>query len=190
MVFLLPFKGIGAAKTRWSGLGTRRHELVLKLLHQNLRTVTAIAGGKNVYLVSPDQSSLDYFQVYQGILTDGVGLNQDLRQATSQLKAERAGEAVCVLLPDLPGLTEREVSQLIRSVDSAEVALCPDTDDFGTNALVLRAWETIPFAFEGASFERHLQACRKRGLELHILRSEGLAQDCDSVEDLETFCLI
>ena len=190
MIFLLPFKGIGAAKTRWSQLGERRHDLVLKLLQQNLRAVTTKAGYDNVFLVTPDPSSLQYFSAYRGILTRGGGLNPDLNEAAGQLKKKRAADSVCVLLPDLPGLTTGEVDQLRRSADSADVTLCPDTEDIGTNALVLKNWDIIPFSFEGASFERHLKACHKRGVTHQILRSDGLAQDCDSVDDLEQYCLL
>ena len=190
MYFLLPFKGIGEAKTRWSKLGGRRHELVLELLSENLQTVVGAAGSENVFLVTPDPGSLKRFPTYQGILTRGDGLNQDLSEALAQLQADRAPDAVCVLLPDLPGLTAAEVDRLLRSVDSSDVALCPDESDHGTNALVVRDWDSMEFLFEGASFQRHLQSYQASQLECSIIRSEGLAQDCDSVDDLERFWLL
>jgi 2-phospho-L-lactate guanylyltransferase len=190
MYFLLPFKGIGGAKSRWSALGERRQDLVLKLLGQNLQTVTAVAGNERVFLVSPDRASLEHFHTYQSIQTSGAGLNQDLSEALTRLQSERPPASLCVLLPDLPALTTDEVNRLLQSVESADVALCPDENDYGTNAMVVRDWNALDFLFEGASFERHLEACREHALEHNVIRSEGLARDCDNLDDLERFCLI
>lgn len=190
MYFLLPFKGLSRAKTRWSKPGVQRRELVLKLLRQNLKTVSNVAGLDRVFLVSPDTASLELFATFQGFRVTGADLNSDLEEARRQLLNRNPEDALCVLLPDLPGLTEADVRVLTKCVETAAVALCPDEHDFGTNAIAMRRPESLDFLFEGASFERYQKACRNSDLKYEVLRSNGLAQDCDSIDDLERFCLL
>lgn len=188
MHFLLPFKGVESAKSRWSELGTKRHHLVLQILRQNLKTVASVVGPENVFLVTPEPSeALSDLPV---LAVDGKGLNNDLRQAFELLSAQTEVSQIGVLLPDLPALVAQDIESMISALEEKPVVLCPDREDFGTNALAMRPAGVLDFLFEGASFSRHSQACRELALDFAVVRTEGLAHDCDSVKDLESFCLL
>ncbi|MFA5505553.1 MAG: 2-phospho-L-lactate guanylyltransferase [Vulcanimicrobiota bacterium] len=187
MNFLLPFKGLKAAKSRWSGLGVRREGLVIKILQQNLQTVASVAGWERLFLVTPDPAAVAEFATYQCLTVAGRGLNQDLSQAREMLSDERG---LTVLLPDLPLLQAQDIETLLEMTREHSIVLCPDHQDFGTNALALADPSALDFLFEGASFDRHQKACLERRKEFFVLRSEGLSRDCDSLEDLENLCLL
>ena len=188
MHFLLPFKGVESAKSRWSELGTKRHHLVLQILRQNLKTVASVVGSENVFLVTPEPSeALSDLPV---LCVEGRGLNRDLHQALELLSIQTDVSRLGVLLPDLPALAAQDIESIIFALEEKPIVLCPDREDFGTNALAMRPAGVLDFLFEGASFSRHSQACDELGLDYAVVRSEGLAHDCDSVKDLESFCLL
>ncbi len=188
MHFLLPFKGVESAKSRWSELGTKRHHLVLQILRQNLKTVASVVGPENVFLVTPEPSeALSDLPILK---VDGRGLNRDLHQAHEILAAQTEVSQLGVLLPDLPALVAKDIESIVAALQEQPVVLCPDREDFGTNALAMRPAGIIDFLFEGASFSRHSEACQALGLDFAEVRTEGLAHDCDSVKDLESFCLL
>lgn len=187
MNFLLPFKGLKAAKSRWAGLGPKREGLVLKILRHNLQTVASVAGWERVFLVTPDPQAAAEFMTYQCLTVAGRGLNQDLSQAREMLSE---GCGVTVLLPDLPLLQAQDIETLLEMTRKHSIVLCPDHQDFGTNALALANPSALDFLFEGASFNRHQEACLESRKEFFVLRSEGLSRDCDSLEDLENLCLL
>ena len=188
MHFLLPFKGVESAKSRWSELGTKRHHLVLQILRQNLKTVASVVGLQNVFLVTPDPSEV--LSDLPILKVDGKGLNRDLCQAHEILTAQTEVSQLAVLLPGLPALVAADIQSVISALQEKPVVLCPDREDFGTNALAMRPAGILDFLFEGASFSRHSEACQNLGLDYAVVRTEGLAHDCDSVKDLESFCLL
>ena len=188
MHFLLPFKGVESAKSRWSELGARRHHLVLQILRQNVKTVASVVGPENVFLVTPEPS--EALSDLPTLAVEGQGLNKDLRQAYELLADKTEISQLGVLLPDLPALVAKDIESVISELQRKPVVLCPDREDFGTNALAMRPAGILDFLFEGASFSRHSEACQTLGLEYAVVRTEGLAHDCDSVKDLESFCLL
>ena len=188
MRFLLPFKGLECAKSRWPGLGPKREDLVLTLLRQNLKTVSGVVGKEQTFLVSPDPETAALFPQYSVLSTAGEGLNSDLREARSQLGASH--RPLLVLLPDLPGLLAADVSALIERAQEYQVVLCPDHLQTGTNALALNPASCLDFLFEGSSFQRHLEAARAAQLTHSVLKRPGIAHDCDDIAALERFCLL
>jgi 2-phospho-L-lactate/phosphoenolpyruvate guanylyltransferase len=186
--FLLPFKGLESAKSRWPALGRKREDLVLGLLQRNLKTVVDVVGSNSTFLVSPDPEIAGLFSKSQVVYTEGRGLNEDLREAARQVHVQ--GEPLVVLLPDLPGLSGKDVKNLVDLAHKHQVVICPDQMDVGTNALSLNPYPCLDFLFEGSSFQRHLAATQRANLSHFILRRSGLAQDCDDIAALERFSLI
>lgn len=190
MKFLLPFKGLKSAKSRWPQLGNKRDELVLGLVARNLRTVVEVVGPEQVYLVCPDTETLSHFSSYRHVKVAGSGLNPDLREARHRVLKTDSQESLAVLLPDLPNLGVQDVKSLVELCSSNDLVLCPDTEDVGTNALALKQGWALDFLFEGASFARHSKAADDQGLQTEVLRRPGLAEDCDDLEALRRFCLL
>lgn len=188
MKFLIPFKGLSEAKTRWRTESWKKDELVLEMVRQNLKTVATVVGLSNAHLVSPDPRAPELFPEYSHLLVDGCGLNQDLSEARAKLQL--GGKAMAVLLPDLPCLQGHEVEKLVELTRKGQVVICPDQFGVGTNALGLNPSDCLPFLFEGESFHRHHQAAQNASLTISILETPGLAQDCDDLETLRKLCLL
>jgi 2-phospho-L-lactate guanylyltransferase len=64
------------------------------------------------------------------------------------------------------------------------VVIAPDGARSGTNALLIRPPEVLPFSFGVDSFDAHLGAARTRGLDIRVCERSHLAFDLDSAEDL------
>jgi 2-phospho-L-lactate guanylyltransferase len=64
------------------------------------------------------------------------------------------------------------------------VTISPDGVHAGTNALLLRPPDALPFAFGPGSYEAHLRAARERGLDVRVCERPHLAFDLDTAEDL------
>lgn len=179
--FLIPFKGLVGAKTRWGMQAEERQTVLQNLLEHNLSTVAQVVGASSTVLVCPDASVFSRFPRYTSYLCPGNGLNSDLESARSALAPQGA---MAVLLPDLPELSSQDIEAMIESASRADVTLCPDRAKVGTNGLALAPGVRFPFLFEGASFQRHLQAARDRGYRVEALERPGLAYDADFASDL------
>lgn len=186
MRLLVPFKGVREAKSRLRVDGVSRHEIVLRLLHSNLKTAARVFGAKHVYLVTPENEPFGEFQKLQ---VQGRGLNLDLEEARTML-GSTCDEPIGVLLPDLPNLCESDLESLHRHSQSAQVVLCPDHLGVGTNALALNPGHCLPYLFEGASFARHQDKAAALGLSVFVLQRDGLANDCDDPESLRKFSVL
>jgi 2-phospho-L-lactate/phosphoenolpyruvate guanylyltransferase len=64
------------------------------------------------------------------------------------------------------------------------VVISPDGARSGTNALLMRPPDALPFAFGPDSFEAHLQAAHKRDLAVQVCERSHLAFDLDTAGDL------
>jgi 2-phospho-L-lactate guanylyltransferase len=68
--------------------------------------------------------------------------------------------------------------------DRPSVIISPDRAHAGTNALMLRPPDALPFAFGIGSYKAHLHAARERGLDIRVCERPHLAFDIDTAEDL------
>ena len=152
------------------------------------RVVSALkeAGVENVCVVSPDPIVLDDARERAAapLLQESRGLNPALEEGRSWAMA-RGAAALLVLPADLPLLEAQDVRAVLDEVsDEDSVVISPDGAHAGTNALLLRPPDALPFAFGAGSYEAHLRAARERGLEARICERPHLAFDLDTVEDL------
>lgn len=112
------------------------------------------------------------------------GLSAAVAAAARHLAAAGAGNLL-YLPADVPLLAEADLRALWRSGGGApSVTLVPAHDGLGTNALLCRPPDILPFAFEGASCARHLALARARGLPAELLALPGPALDIDRPDDL------
>ena len=63
------------------------------------------------------------------------------------------------------------------------VVIAPCRRESGTNALLLRPADLVPFSFGPASFAAHCAAARAAGVEPAVYRSASIALDLDTPED-------
>ena len=68
--------------------------------------------------------------------------------------------------------------------EESSVVISPDRDRTGTNALLLRPPDALPFAFGIGSYEAHVRAARERDLDVRVCERSHLAFDLDTADDL------
>lgn len=178
LTVLLPFKGLAQGKSRWPQNLPHRQRILAELVRQNLATVAQVVGKEQTWLVCPEpwlDEAVNRFPCQAG------SLNADLEQARAALAIETP---LAVLLPDLPYLQPADVEALVAATRQADVVLCPDRWETGTNALALASPRSLEFAFEGASLAKHRELAQQRGHRVQILSRPGLAWDADREEDL------
>ncbi len=99
--------------------------------------------------------------------------------------ASRRGYRSALLLPaDLPLARPGDLRRLLAAERVAHVVIAPDRQRRGTNALLLRPPSALVPGFGEGSFGRHLAAARRAGRVVHVVASDGLAQDVDRPGDL------
>lgn len=152
------------------------------------RVISAIgeAGVEHVCVVSPDRIVLAEARERGAtpLLQESRGLNPALEEGR-RWAMERGGSSLLVLPADLPLVDAEDVSAVVEEVEeSPSMTISPDGTRSGTNALLLRPPDVLPFAFGPDSFEAHLRTARERGLDVRVHERPHLAFDLDTVEDL------
>src|SRR4028119_1432371 len=94
--------------------------------------------------------------------------------------AQRGAPALRVLPADLPLIEPEDVLAVLAGAASAPVVVVPDGARSGTNALLLRPPNALPFLFGPESFEAHLQAAGDREVEAYVCENGHLSFDLDT----------
>lgn len=152
------------------------------------RVVSAISGAgvENVCVVSPDRIVLAEAgeRGATPLLQESHGLNPALEEGR-RWAMERGGTSLLVLPADLPLIDAEDVSAVLEGAgETPSMTISPDGAHSGTNALLLRPPDVLPFVFGAGSYEAHLWAARERGLDIRVSERPHLAFDLDTAEDL------
>ena len=146
------------------------------------------AGVEAVGVVSPDPIVLDE-ALKRGavpLVQKSRGLNPALEEG--RLWATQNGASALLVLPaDLPLIEAEDVLAVLAGAASAPVVVAPDGARTGTNALLLRPPDALPFLFGHESFEAHLGAARDRDVEARVCENGHLAFDLDTAGDLARY---
>jgi 2-phospho-L-lactate guanylyltransferase len=185
MYAIVPIKPFNQAKTRLASALSllERMELSRYLLERTIRLAGQVG---EVVVISRDKlvRRLAKRLGAWALVEAEPDLNKALRQAVGWVKL-RNGQAVLILPGDLPHLRVVDLENMIEAGQpSPSVVIAPSGRLDGTNALLLRPPDLIPFSYGPNSFDKHCQAARTRGLEPIIYRSATLAFDLDLPEDL------
>ncbi len=189
---IIPVKSLASAKTRMAThlSPTDRIELARYLLLHVLDVVGRSKAVERYLVVSPDSAvlalarSVGALPVLERDYVATRGQNAALEQAREVIRAWST-EAILVLAGDLPLLSVQDL-QGIAELGSSEriIVIAPDRHDEGTNALLVRPGDALPFCFGTGSYRRHLQEASQRGLPVREYRGIGTAFDLDFPEDL------
>jgi len=183
---VVPVKDLREAKSRLSPVldPEVRADLARRMLRRVLFALRG-AGVQNVCVVSPDETVLD-LAARSGVaplVQEDSGLNLALEHGRLWAMESRATELL-VLPADLPLLEPDDVRALLEGTKvHPPVSISPDGERSGTNALLLRPPDALPFHFGLDSFTKHVRAAEERDLGLRIVERPGLAFDLDTVED-------
>lgn len=188
---LIPVKLLEQGKQRLGGLLTRdqRREIVLAMLADLIAALQQSSSVRTVYVTTRDDVvSAVAASARASVLREPVsvaGLNGALEWARRVLLSAPGPPTALLVLPaDLPGAEGRDVRAFVEPLPEPDgVRICP-SQDLGTNALLLRPPDAIPFAFGAQSSKRHRALAEEAGYKVEHVEPDGLRLDIDHPEDL------
>lgn len=186
---IVPVKDLEESKSRLSPFLTpeEREVLTLTMLNHVLTTLREVEAVERVGVVSPSPQALFMAEDVgaTALPQSSRGLNNALEEGRAWTISEGAS-SLLVLPADLPYLSAFDVRMLITiSRDEHAAVISPDEADEGTNALLMRPADAMPFAFGSGSYETHQRTAREHGIEVGIYKHANVAHDVDTFEDLK-----
>ena len=183
----VPVKDLWGTKSRLSPVldPGARAGLTLYMMQRVIRTLHETGIGR-VCVVSPDETVLDSARE-SGAYTlrqKSRGLNPALEEAR-ELALDENYPTFLALPADLPLLEAPDIRALLAELGEAQVVISPDSVLAGTNALLLRPPDALPFLFGPGSYEAHRSAAAEKGLAVKPCHRPSLAFDIDTSEHLE-----
>jgi 2-phospho-L-lactate guanylyltransferase len=190
VVAVVPVKDLRTAKSRLRKVldPPSRAGLTLYMMGRVLSALREAEIGR-VCVVSPDPLVLGQARKHGvfALRQESRGLNPALEEGR-RWALEEGASALLVLPADLPLIEAGDVRALLEAEPREPSAvISPDGGRVGTNALLLRPPEAIPFAFGPGSFENHQRAARERGIPVTECDRVHLAFDLDNGADLTRF---
>jgi 2-phospho-L-lactate guanylyltransferase len=200
---VVPVRALEGAKSRLGAAldAEERRDLVVSLLR---RTLAAAADARRIdrtIVVSSDEEVLGIAREAGALPLRqlGGGLNASLAQART-VAVELGARQVLVVPGDLVAISATALDAVVEAAEPAAreaavsagaapgdlpsaVVLVPDRHGRGTNALLLRPPEVIPYAFGGDSRFAHAALARQAGAAYREVPGP-LELDLDTPEDL------
>jgi 2-phospho-L-lactate/phosphoenolpyruvate guanylyltransferase len=201
---IVPAKEPWRAKSRLAGVLTpaRRWSLSMQLLERTLLAVREATLVDRCLVISNAAPHLAMARAYGAVAVSELRtpresnaalpvsdpaaepLNAALRQA-AEVAVRGGATALLVLHADLVEVSAPTIDDMVRAMPAGPgVVLAPDRRRVGTNALLTRPPQIIPFAFGPGSFEAHRRLAEALGITLVVHESPGLADDLDTPDDL------
>lgn len=183
---LIPIKLPALGKGRLAGVlaPTERQRLVRVMLDRVLGALEESQLIERVAIVTP---ATDLTRHAVTLLPDtGLGLNGSVQQAAAML-ARRGARELLVMHGDLPLAHPDDIDELVRQGRHAGLALAPDRDRVGTNAIYLPTGTSFRFQFGTNSFANHVAEALRCGRVPTVIERAGLAFDVDLPSDLAHF---
>ena len=186
---IVPVKDLEETKSRLSPFLTpkEREMLTLTMLDHVLATLREVDVVEQFGVVSPSPRALFVAEKAKAtaLLQESRGLNNALEEGRNWAISEGAS-SLLVLPADLPYLSVFDVRMLTTiSGDERVAVISPDEADEGTNALLMRPADAMPFAFGPGSYEIHQRTAKEHGLEVGIYKHASVSHDVDTLEDLQ-----
>ena len=160
-----------------------RAALVERMCRHVLSVAVAGVAPTQVHVVSRSPALLGLAKASGAlaILEERSGLNPALEQAAALCDPVLP---VLALSADLPLLAPTDIADMLKALEQADVILATDCAGSGTNALLLRRPNLVPYTFGTGSLVRHHAATKAAGLRFAAISRPGLAADLDLPEDL------
>ncbi|MFI5267285.1 MAG: 2-phospho-L-lactate guanylyltransferase [Chloroflexota bacterium] len=189
IVALVPAKVLVGAKSRLAAVldEPERATVALDMLRAVLEQLRLVRNVHAYAVVTSDERAAAVARQLGAIVvaepSEGLNLALDAGLAWA---GEQGAEALLVVLSDLPLALANDLEAVAGCAEQAQVAIAPSKDG-GTNALLLRPPNAIPFRFGRDSASYHRFEAEKRGLEVAFVDRENLAFDVDTPEDLAIY---
>jgi len=190
---IIPVKRLDNAKSRLSPLLTddERKKFCLKMLEDVLRTVKSTKRINQTIVVSNDPEVFHVAKNFEAayLRERKTGLNEAVSEGIGWC-IERGTTSVLVLPSDIPLVTPTDLNRMLALREKASMVISPSRSGEGTNALLLTPPNACPTFYGPCSFQRHLEEASKRRISFRMFRSQRIALDIDTVEDLTDFISI
>ncbi len=185
---VVPVKGLDQAKQRLGpALGPdARRKLMLAMLDDVLVTLSRVPAISGVLVVTRDDRVAEA-AARRGarVVREPEAADLNVSLACGLDAAAAAGADRALVLPaDVPLATPTDIEAVLRAAAIGGGAIVPDSEEAGTNALLLPLPSAFTPAFGVGSFTRHRQRAAAAGLELAVVRRDGLSRDIDLPADL------
>lgn len=183
---VVPVKDLWGTKSRLSPILNpgARAGLTLYMMGRVIRALHD-ADVTEVAVVSPDPVVLHTAADHGAtpVTQESRGLNPALDEGR-QWAMEGGATALLVLPADLPLLDEEDVRAVIGSSGDAPCAvISPDANRAGTNALLLKPPDVLPFLFGEGSYDAHVRAAVESGVPIEVCERPHIAFDLDTADD-------
>ena len=187
---IVPIKPLAEAKSRLAPALTpeARRQLTVRLLHHTLSVLTQVETLAGVLVVSADDAVGRIAQAHDAAFLpepEAPGLNVSLTVAADQAQAWGA-TGVLIVPGDLPQLDVASLEAVLTAAPtSPALVIVPDRRERGTNVLLLKPPDLLPFRYGPGSFRRHLALAGARDVQPIVRRFPNLAIDADLPQDLD-----
>lgn len=192
LVAVIPVKAFSRGKARLATLlsAQERYLLCKTMLEDVLTVVVASPLFDRVLIITSDAEAAASARQY-GI--EVISEIQQVRQSRSVEAAaaccrEVGAEAMLTVPLDVPRITANDLNRIVEQGPVPRgIVLVPSRDALGTNALLARPPEAIPFRFGYDSFRAHRDEAEAKGLPCEVCELPNLALDIDEIDDLRCF---
>lgn len=185
---VVPVKGFVGAKERLATvLSTEeRARLAEAMLRDVLHTLIATEEIAGILVVTSDPQAAELARQFGAEVVDDVrrsGTNAAVLQGLHTLVSQGL-QAALIVPGDIPLMTANELREVIACARTCRAVIVPAAHDGGTNLLFMSPAELFHPCFGTGSFAKHVMAARAAGIELCVLRPEGIGLDVDGPDDL------
>jgi len=189
---IIPVKRLDNAKSRLSPLLTddERKQFCLKMLEDVLGTVKSTKRINQTVVVSNDPEVFHVAKNFHAayLRERKTGLNEAVSEAIGWCVG-RGATSVLVLPADIPLVMPTDLNRMLALREEASMVISPSRTGKGTNALLLTPPNACPTFYGPCSFQRHLEEASKQRVSFRRFRSQRIALDIDTAEDLTDFIL-
>jgi len=186
---VVPVKTLDDAKQRLAsvlGPGERRG-LFRAMLEDVLDALTRITDLDGIAVVSGDAEVAAFAKPYGvRLIADDVDRGHTAAVMAGARRLASEGVLAMFTLPgDCPLVTPTDLEAVVAFHGTAPaMTIVPSRDELGSNCVACSPPDLISFSFGDGSFERHLAATRRCGVEPRVVRRPTIALDVDTPADL------
>ncbi len=184
---IIPFKGVGKAKSRLSPSlpHPERQKLSLAMLLDVIDVAVATGSFDGIHVVTPDRDlTLPFKKINVIVEPPPHSLNNAIAHGIL-LCIKLGAKAVLVLPADIPFIEVSDINAIIeKGENEEEVVVLAESKSGGTNALLLKPPTAILPDFGEDSFKRHILRARAKGVHVETYASPRIKTDIDYPQDL------
>ena len=186
---VVPVKKLNAAKSRLSPAFSQpvRQGLAYAMLEDVLAALSNVSALAGIIVATLDEDAARLARNYGADIFSGAAEQGHTRTVVAAAeRLAREGRGGMLTMPgDVPAATAAEITLLLREHGRAPAfSIVPAHDRRGSNAIVMTPPLSVPLRFGNDSFEPHLEAARRCGIEPRIVEAAGIALDIDSPDDV------